>query len=62
MDKKLKYKNISDQEQTIIGLGVIKAGEIVETDIVIENPNFELVIEKGKRLVGIDPVTPQPEN
>lgn len=62
MAKKYKYKNISDQDQTVIGVGVVKAGETIEVDTPIENPNFVLVPEKGKRMVGIDPVTPQPEN
>lgn len=62
MAKKFRYKNISEQEQMIIGVGVVKAGEVIESDTVIENPNFVLVPEKGKRMVGVDPVTPQPEN
>lgn len=59
MTKKYKYKNISDQEQNIIGFGVVKPGETIESDTPIENPNLKLV--SGKTMVGIDPVTPVKE-
>lgn len=34
------YKNISDHEQTLIHIGIIKAGETIETETIIENDNF----------------------
>lgn len=36
------YKNKSDQEQLVIGAGVWQPGEIKESPVKIENPNFEL--------------------
>lgn len=60
--KKYVYKNITDQEQILIGIGVVAPGATIELDNPIENPNFELITEKGKRMIGIDPVTPKPEN
>lgn len=59
---KYKYKNISDQELVIMNVGVVKAGEIIEVDFPIENPNLQLVTKKSESMVGIDPVTPKPEN
>ncbi len=38
-----KYKNISDSEQSLIGFGVVDADAEIETDRVIENPNFKYV-------------------
>lgn len=37
-----RYKNITDYDLTVIGVGVVKAGETVEAEL-IESPNFELV-------------------
>jgi len=45
---KYTYRNISNVTQSLIGVGEIKAGETIETDKVIENPNFELVKEPTK--------------
>lgn len=42
----MKYKNISSQTQEIIGIGVVKPGETIETKKIINNSNFELVSEK----------------
>lgn len=53
---KLKYKNISDQTQVLIGYGEFKPGAILETDEPISNINFQL-IEAGKKYTGVDPVT-----
>lgn len=36
------YKNISDVELALPGIGIIKPGEIVEVDEPINNVNFEL--------------------
>ncbi len=36
-----KYKNVSESDQALIGHGYVKPGESIETDTVIENPNFK---------------------
>lgn len=51
-----KYKNISDQTQVLMGIGEVKPSAIIETDVEINNPNFQK-IEAGKTLTGVDPVT-----
>ena len=38
-----KYRNISNQTQALIGFGVVKPNETIETEEKINNPNFELV-------------------
>ena len=58
---KLTYKNISNQDQSVIGVGLVKAGETIEVDEPLENPNFEQVNKAGKK-VGVDPVTKPEEN
>lgn len=40
---KITYKNISDQPQTLFGFGEIKPGKTFETDLYINNANFEVV-------------------
>ncbi len=47
----MKYRNISDQTQTLIGHGIIEPGETVEVKGKLNNPNFKLdkkAKEKGK--------------
>jgi len=49
-DKKVfTYKNVSDQEQSLIGFGVVAAGKTIETDSEIHNPNFIEVLSRGKK-------------
>lgn len=38
-----RYRNITDQDLTLIGFGTVAAGESVETDVELINPNFERV-------------------
>ena len=38
-----RYQNITDQDLTLIGVGMVAAGESVETDVELVNPNFERV-------------------
>lgn len=46
----MKYRNISEQKQSLIGFGVVNPGETIETKkIKINNPNFKLVSEEPKR-------------
>jgi translation initiation factor 6 (eIF-6) len=40
-----KYKNISEMEQTIIGVGVVKAGQEFISSQEIINPNIQVVGE-----------------
>ncbi len=37
----MKYKNITDQDLTIPEIGLVRAGEVVETQKVISNDNFQ---------------------
>lgn len=45
-----RYKNTTDQDLTIIGIGVVEAGKVIESDDPIDNPNLELVSGKAKKL------------
>ena len=42
----MKYKNISDKELALIGVGIIKPDEVFKTDKDINNPNFIKVDER----------------
>lgn len=42
------YKNVSEADQTLVGFGVIAAGDTIETSEVITHPAFE-VVEPEKR-------------
>lgn len=42
----MQYKNISAEDLSVIGVGIVPAGAEVSTDTVINNPNFELVKEQ----------------
>ena len=44
----MKYKNISNQTQELIGYGVVEPDKVIETKEEINNPNFELVQEETK--------------
>lgn len=44
----MRYKNISGQDQVVMGIGEVKAGGTLETSQPFENPNFELVTEGAK--------------
>lgn len=41
-----KYKNISSTTQELMGVGIVAAGEIIQSSVEINNGNFELVEEK----------------
>lgn len=47
MSKKL-VKNISEVDQTVAGIGVVKIGEIVEVSSDFHNANFENVKSKSE--------------
>ena len=57
-----QYKNDSPYDLTVMGVGVVKAGEIVEVEEPLENPNFSLV-SGGEQTQTVAPAvepTPQP--
>lgn len=39
------YINKTDQELTVIGVGIVEAGGKITTDIEVNNPNLELIEE-----------------
>lgn len=41
------YKNVSEADHTLVGFGVVRAGETVETDQEINHPAFEQVDGKA---------------
>ncbi|WP_425005774.1 hypothetical protein [Mycolicibacterium sp. S3B2] len=43
-----RYKNTTDQDLTVIGVGVVGAGKTIESDEIIENPNLTPVTQKKK--------------
>lgn len=45
-----RYKNTTDQDLTIVGVGVVEAGKIVETQELVDNPNLDLQGDKEKKL------------
>ena len=45
----MKYKNISTQIQKLIGFGAVKPDGGIETQDIINNPNFELVEETKRK-------------
>lgn len=45
-----RYKNTTDHDLTIVGIGVVEAGKIIESADLIENPNLQLVSDKAKKL------------
>jgi hypothetical protein len=40
------YKNISDKDLMLPNIGVVKAGENIDTEKEISNKNFELVLKE----------------
>lgn len=50
----MKYKNITKKDLYLNEIGLVKAGETIETKVKINNSNFELVIKKEE--------TPKVEN
>lgn len=56
---KFKYRNKSDQEQTVIGVGKVEPGKTIETDEPVHNPNLELV--SGGRMVNVEAPVEQPK-
>lgn len=44
----MKYKNISDKDLSLVGVGLVKAGEVVEVNEPINNANFQLLKKEQK--------------
>lgn len=42
----MKYKNISQNDLMVPNVGLIKAGETIETNIEINNVNFKKIVEE----------------
>lgn len=57
--KRFKYKNQSEQEQTVIGVGVVQPGKTIESEAPISNPN--LVLVDGGRMVNVESPVEQPK-
>lgn len=47
------YKNTSDTEQMLIGVGMVQPGEIVTTDHEVNNDNFQRTSKSEKRRVDV---------
>jgi hypothetical protein len=44
----MRYKNTSDQDLALPDFGIVKAGEVLVTDKVLNNPNFVEVQEDSE--------------
>lgn len=44
----MKYKNITKKDLSLVGVGLVKAGEVFETEVKINNPNFPVTKEEIK--------------
>lgn len=56
---KFKYRNVTDQELTVIGVGKVEPGQTIETDEPVQNPNLQLV--DGGRMVNVEAPVEQPK-
>ena len=41
-----KYKNITKEDLNVIGVGIVKAGEVVTLDYEVNNANLQRVVTK----------------
>lgn len=51
-----KYKNVSDTEQVIVGVGTVVPGQEFQSHRVIENPNIQVlseVQEQDNKITGV---------
>lgn len=48
MTGKFTFRNKSDQDKFVPGVGIVKAGESVSTDVLIENSDFEQTTAPAK--------------
>lgn len=49
-----RYKNRTDKDLVLIGVGVVKAGEVIESDEQIENQNLEPVADRTRKVTKED--------
>ncbi len=49
---KFKYKNITDQDHSVIGFGIVKAGATIDSEWPIQNPNFEPINKEETKKKG----------
>ncbi|MFI2837541.1 hypothetical protein [Mycolicibacterium sp. PDY-3] len=45
-----RYKNVTDHELLIPGVGIVGAAKIIESEEPVDNPNLEPVSDKKKKL------------
>lgn len=45
-----RYKNTTDNDLILVGVGVVEAGKEVESTEPIENPSLEAVVDKTKKV------------
>lgn len=57
--KNFKYQNTSDEKLAIMGIGEVEAGQFIESDQPIHNPNLKLV--DAGRMVNVEAPTEQPK-
>jgi hypothetical protein len=57
--KRFKYKNQSEHEQVVMGVGTVAPGKIIESDAPISNPN--LVLVEAGRMVNVEAPVEQPK-
>lgn len=50
----MKYKNITKKDLHLVGVGLVKAGEVFETEVKINNPNFTVTKEEIKKEETVD--------
>ena len=43
------YKNVSGRDLDVIGVGVVKAGETIQSHAILNTPNLELVSQDAKK-------------
>lgn len=46
-----RYKNTTDHDLVLVGIGIVEAGKIIETDQIVENPNLQPVSDDKKKKV-----------
>ena len=56
---RFKYKNKTDTEQILMGVGFVPPHGEIETDEEVNNPNFQLL--EGEVRLGIEPKTTRPK-
>lgn len=50
MSKTYTYKNVSDEDLSIVGVGLVASGKTIRTTVQLENPQLRLVTSKADNL------------